>query len=132
MRGWSWDCSKLMYCTFTSARDFCCLRAGIVPLGAPAPMFHHPTLIAPLAPCCCPPQPASAPLPSNAVPASPAPPSLKNSRRLKALRRSASQTLCSIDVRTSPFVCLRWSPGQRSEEHTSELQSRQYLVCRLL
>src|SRR3712207_8301277 len=23
-------------------------------------------------------------------------------------------------------------PGQRSEEHTSELQSRQYLVCRLL
>src|SRR3712207_8543997 len=24
-----------------------------------------------------------------------------------------------------------WSPG-RSEEHTSELQSRQYLVCRLL
>src|SRR3712207_8580233 len=26
---------------------------------------------------------------------------------------------------------LRWS-GTRSEEHTSELQSRQYLVCRLL
>src|SRR3712207_8071581 len=27
-----------------------------------------------------------------------------------------------------------WSsrPGRRSEEHTSELQSRQYLVCRLL
>src|SRR3712207_7451156 len=25
----------------------------------------------------------------------------------------------------------RWSPA-RSEEHTSELQSRQYLVCRLL
>src|SRR3712207_8053387 len=24
------------------------------------------------------------------------------------------------------------SPGVRSEEHTSELQSRQYLVCRLL
>src|SRR3712207_8292099 len=24
------------------------------------------------------------------------------------------------------------SPGLRSEEHTSELQSRQYLVCRLL
>src|SRR3712207_7562819 len=23
-------------------------------------------------------------------------------------------------------------PGKRSEEHTSELQSRQYLVCRLL
>src|SRR3712207_7359830 len=26
----------------------------------------------------------------------------------------------------------RWSPASRSEEHTSELQSRQYLVCRLL
>src|SRR3712207_9104950 len=26
----------------------------------------------------------------------------------------------------------RGQPGQRSEEHTSELQSRQYLVCRLL
>src|SRR3712207_8008863 len=25
-----------------------------------------------------------------------------------------------------------WGLGQRSEEHTSELQSRQYLVCRLL
>src|SRR3712207_9450837 len=27
---------------------------------------------------------------------------------------------------------LRRDPEQRSEEHTSELQSRQYLVCRLL
>src|SRR3712207_8319377 len=26
----------------------------------------------------------------------------------------------------------RWQPIDRSEEHTSELQSRQYLVCRLL
>src|SRR3712207_7535325 len=25
-----------------------------------------------------------------------------------------------------------WEQAQRSEEHTSELQSRQYLVCRLL
>src|SRR3712207_8876555 len=25
-----------------------------------------------------------------------------------------------------------YPPGSRSEEHTSELQSRQYLVCRLL
>src|SRR3712207_8671964 len=25
-----------------------------------------------------------------------------------------------------------WKPSRRSEEHTSELQSRQYLVCRLL
>src|SRR3712207_7257261 len=27
---------------------------------------------------------------------------------------------------------LRWARNVRSEEHTSELQSRQYLVCRLL
>src|SRR3712207_8159003 len=26
----------------------------------------------------------------------------------------------------------QWLPSLRSEEHTSELQSRQYLVCRLL
>src|SRR3712207_7284509 len=29
-------------------------------------------------------------------------------------------------------VNLAWPTAQRSEEHTSELQSRQYLVCRLL
>src|SRR3712207_8426272 len=28
--------------------------------------------------------------------------------------------------------CIYVAIGQRSEEHTSELQSRQYLVCRLL
>src|SRR3712207_7000490 len=28
--------------------------------------------------------------------------------------------------------CPRWRRALRSEEHTSELQSRQYLVCRLL
>src|SRR3712207_6861134 len=30
------------------------------------------------------------------------------------------------------FVCLLPKHLERSEEHTSELQSRQYLVCRLL
>src|SRR3712207_7516096 len=34
--------------------------------------------------------------------------------------------------RTTPAEACRWQPGTRSEEHTSELQSRQYLVCRLL
>src|SRR3712207_7081939 len=29
-------------------------------------------------------------------------------------------------------VLVQVAAGQRSEEHTSELQSRQYLVCRLL
>src|SRR3712207_8069333 len=36
---------------------------------------------------------------------------------------------------TKPFGFMRFEPGPgmgRSEEHTSELQSRQYLVCRLL
>src|SRR5215203_6623825 len=28
--------------------------------------------------------------------------------------------------------CVVWVQWKRSEEHTSELQSRQYLVCRLL
>src|SRR3712207_9019095 len=35
-----------------------------------------------------------------------------------------------------PGPCARYSPpasaARRSEEHTSELQSRQYIVCRLL
>src|SRR5258707_5756197 len=30
------------------------------------------------------------------------------------------------------FIRYPRGPGERSEEHTSELQSRQYLVCRLL
>src|SRR3712207_7402177 len=32
----------------------------------------------------------------------------------------------------APFERLWIQPAARSEEHTSELQSRQYLVCRLL
>src|SRR3712207_8166971 len=33
---------------------------------------------------------------------------------------------------TYPGRPARRAPAERSEEHTSELQSRQYLVCRLL
>src|SRR3712207_8009058 len=33
---------------------------------------------------------------------------------------------------TLPATPRNLSPAMRSEEHTSELQSRQYLVCRLL
>src|SRR3712207_7858709 len=57
-----------------------------------------------------------------------------------------SSTCCSPPVSGSRWPCWRWpSPSsatrrsrsrdlrpERSEEHTSELQSRQYLVCRLL
>src|SRR5258707_2686613 len=35
-------------------------------------------------------------------------------------------------IATGPNFELRKMVGSRSEEHTSELQSRQYLVCRLL
>src|SRR3712207_8227801 len=56
-------------------------------------------------------------------------------RRLRArrrppggnLRRTRDGTPASI-LRTKRGV----APPRRSEEHTSELQSRQYLVCRLL
>src|SRR3712207_8614064 len=40
---------------------------------------------------------------------------------------------CSLRKRPTPIsVPLVPSPARRPEEHTSELQSRQYLVCRLL
>src|SRR3712207_8638345 len=37
-----------------------------------------------------------------------------------------------LRTRGVPAAPVVPSPRQRSEEHTSELQSRQYLVCRLL
>src|SRR5947209_13713259 len=41
-------------------------------------------------------------------------------------------TYVSIDDRGQPQAIKLDEPMIRSEEHTSELQSRQYLVCRLL
>src|SRR3712207_7510637 len=46
---------------------------------------------------------------------------------LSKLGGKAWQTL-----KTRARVAVRELAGERSEEHTSELQSRQYLVCRLL
>src|SRR3712207_9421198 len=55
-------------------------------------------------------------------------------------RHRGSRTACP-GTSASPAPCLRrrrrgrsagGSAARRSEEHTSELQSRQYLVCRLL
>src|SRR5947209_15335340 len=40
---------------------------------------------------------------------------------------------CQLQLLRAGWLQLgRWDHAQRSEEHTSELQSRQYLVCRLL
>src|SRR3712207_7145992 len=47
-------------------------------------------------------------------------------------------TICQIFVVPALFAVFQWLQERftpitfRSEEHTSELQSRQYLVCRLL
>src|SRR5690554_7176792 len=40
--------------------------------------------------------------------------------------------LGSTVVLVMPKGSMKWKPNQRSEEHTSELQSRPHLVCRLL
>src|SRR3712207_8618621 len=50
-------------------------------------------------------------------------------------RRSTRETHSQRDMSSSTTVSARGSRTSRlprSEEHTSELQSRQYLVCRLL
>src|SRR5258707_5704328 len=39
---------------------------------------------------------------------------------------------CTGKRNASPSITSTSAPMDRSEEHTSELQSRQYLVCRLL
>src|SRR5258707_8376120 len=49
--------------------------------------------------------------------------------------RSGFACSCLAPIRESLFPIgrgPRWRRRSRSEEHTSELQSRQYLVCRLL
>src|SRR3712207_8481884 len=61
--------------------------------------------------------------------------------RERALVHTATLKFPSVDVasglvRQSPLLRRLTGPSQsvqiRSEEHTSELQSRQYIVCRLL
>src|SRR3712207_8433363 len=47
-----------------------------------------------------------------------------------AVEPLAGRLLSGSGGRAAPRRHL--GPGRRSEEHTSELQSRQYLVCRLL
>src|SRR5690349_22357273 len=50
-------------------------------------------------------------------------------------RRSRARSACSARTASVDFRSRRghpWSRAERSEEHTSELQSRRDLVCRLL
>src|SRR3712207_6976666 len=51
----------------------------------------------------------------------------------RGVEQGALQVL-ALDLHQRPGLVQlrRRPPAQRSEEHTSELQSRQYLVCRLL
>src|SRR3712207_7075390 len=57
-------------------------------------------------------------------------------RRLRRCRRDRRRGVGDGAARTAPDVLVGQAradpPPARSEEHTSELQSRQYLVCRLL
>src|SRR5947209_10801751 len=59
-------------------------------------------------------------------------------RRTSASRSGGSSSSFSLKKRWSPSgeatsrLPTRFPSQNRSEEHTSELQSRQYLVCRLL
>src|SRR3712207_8075782 len=46
--------------------------------------------------------------------------------------RRGDRTACRSGREAPPRTQGRERGGRRSEEHTSELQSRQYLVCRLL
>src|SRR2546423_5415033 len=51
-------------------------------------------------------------------------------RRLRSTAAASRRTLARASLSTSP--ALNWRSVVRSEEHTSELQSLAYLVCRLL
>src|SRR5438445_9391560 len=51
---------------------------------------------------------------------------------LNAIARWTGSRAETISIRESSSRSRFISPANRSEEHTSELQSRQYLVCRLL
>src|SRR3712207_8302092 len=50
-------------------------------------------------------------------------------RHVAILRVHVVAGVFAVDIRIEPQMA---PPALRSEEHTAELQSRQYLVCRLL
>src|SRR3712207_7209815 len=63
------------------------------------------------------------------TPACPPWPATPESRRPPATATCTRASTCSPPEHRT---CPQYWPRARSEEHTSELQSRQYLVCRLL
>src|SRR3712207_7519640 len=55
------------------------------------------------------------------------------SSRVTQLQEGCADIRCRAARRCSPlWYAIATANASRSEEHTSELQSRQYLVCRLL
>src|SRR3712207_7836051 len=60
-----------------------------------------------------------------------APPAMNAARKISAPRIPQNSTRCWYFGGTPKYVKIN-AKTKRSEEHTSELQSRQYLVCRLL
>src|SRR3712207_8968766 len=66
----------------------------------------------------------------DALPISWCSPAAWPSRPAPATRRAATATAAAVAATRAPASSR--SAWPRSEEHTSELQSRQYLVCRLL
>src|SRR3712207_8746226 len=70
------------------------------------------------------PHAAPSPPPQTVIPS----PSLLSAGRKSAISMSISSA--PTFSANAPIATAKWN--SRSEEHTSELQSRQYLVCRLL
>src|SRR3712207_9369446 len=66
-------------------------------------------------------------------PRPPRPSSGRKRRSTEGMLNPITYTVPSVGFAAVPLQFdPPWLPGMRSEEHTSELQSRQYLVCRLL
>src|SRR3712207_8079485 len=57
---------------------------------------------------------------------------LPDAGQLLEARAEHVDALAAGDLRVQAVVLRDLPDDERSEEHTSELQSRQYLVCRLL
>src|SRR3712207_8691716 len=83
-------------------------------------LFPYTTLFRSLAPNAASLQRAAVPVLSPAAPAA------------KAAAPVLQPSLSSASINVGSKTVLSTSFIERSEEHTSELQSRQYLVCRLL